>query len=518
MQLVPQNGKFGFDVIAYVGEELFTKSRSELEIQHHLSEKNIPISIREIGYLGVKYIVYLAILHKEARGPIKTILQSQGGYILHLDGTCEGDSPHLMTTLDEISDLILGNVKLPSENAVMISQFLRKIKQDYGTPLALVHDMGTGILDAVAEVFPGVSDFICHFHFLRDIGKDLFGLEHTMLGDGFKKHRTRTHLRATAKKFLALINRDQKLRRQLDSITIATFMDDQQKDRLPGLIVGYLLILWLLDYSHDLNGIGFPFDRAQLAFYYRVLIAWGLVQKYPGSQAATHPIAELRSRLATVVKDRDMQRMADRVREKAGVFDQLRAAMRIAEGTDGLNDDGDDCDMLTIKQNVTEFREKLKARIAMQKSPDRSYKKMLKQMDKYWIKLFADPIPVVTANDIIFIQPQRTNNILERLFRDTKRGYRKKNGARSLSKTLRTMLADTPLVRNLKNDKYMTAILNGAPDLPTRFAQIEIDVIRKEIRAATATTEKIPAPIKKIVRMPGLPTKIIQKQEIHAHL
>jgi hypothetical protein len=34
--------------------------------------------------------------------------------------------------------------------------------------------MGKGILAAVAAVFKDVPDFICHFHFLRDIGKDLF--------------------------------------------------------------------------------------------------------------------------------------------------------------------------------------------------------------------------------------------------------------------------------------------------------------------------------------------------------
>ena len=26
-----------------------------------------------------------------------------------------------------------------------------------------------------AKVFPGIPDFICHFHFLRDIGKDFLG-------------------------------------------------------------------------------------------------------------------------------------------------------------------------------------------------------------------------------------------------------------------------------------------------------------------------------------------------------
>ena len=66
---------------------------------------------------------------------------SRGGYILHLDGTCEGDSPHLMTSIDELSKIVLGNIKLPSENAAQLIPFLRTIKQAYGEPIAMVHDM-----------------------------------------------------------------------------------------------------------------------------------------------------------------------------------------------------------------------------------------------------------------------------------------------------------------------------------------------------------------------------------------
>lgn len=39
---------------------------------------------------------------------------------------------------------------------------------------------------------------------------------------------------------------------------------------------------------------------------------------------------------------------------------------------------------------------------------------------------------------------------MERLFRDFKRGDRKKAGNISISRMLQAMLADTPLVRNLK--------------------------------------------------------------------
>jgi hypothetical protein len=38
---------------------------------------------------------------------------------------------------------------------------------------AKYHGIGRGIITAVEEVFPGMPDFIYHFHFLRDMGKDL---------------------------------------------------------------------------------------------------------------------------------------------------------------------------------------------------------------------------------------------------------------------------------------------------------------------------------------------------------
>jgi hypothetical protein len=64
--------------------------------------------------------------------------------------------------------------KMPSDDSKHIIPLLNTFKSNDGSPIALVHDMGNAILKAVKSVFPTVPDYICHFHFLRDIGKDLF--------------------------------------------------------------------------------------------------------------------------------------------------------------------------------------------------------------------------------------------------------------------------------------------------------------------------------------------------------
>ena len=104
-------------------------------------------------------------------------MKLNGGYVLHLDGTCEGGSPHLISAIDGITEIVLENVKVPSENAADLIPFLEKIKKAYGMPVAVVSDMAKAILAAVKKVFKKVPHLLCHYHFLRDLGKDLFGEE-----------------------------------------------------------------------------------------------------------------------------------------------------------------------------------------------------------------------------------------------------------------------------------------------------------------------------------------------------
>ena len=64
-----------------------------------------------------------------------------------------------MSSLDSISEIVLGNVKVPSEKTQELIPFLEEIKRRYGVPLAAVHDLGAGILAAIQAVFPSIPDF-----------------------------------------------------------------------------------------------------------------------------------------------------------------------------------------------------------------------------------------------------------------------------------------------------------------------------------------------------------------------
>ena len=113
-----------------------------------------------------------------------------------------------------------------------------------------------------------------------------------------------------------------------------------------------------------------------------------------------------------------------------------------------------------------------------------------------------------TVNGPLELEPQRTNNIMERLFRNFRHGARRKSGHNSISRSLQSMIADTPLVRNLENPKYLKILLKGQSTLEERFAQIQIDTVRKELHDAQISLEKVPSKIRQLIHAQSFPETI----------
>jgi len=510
-RLVPSGARFGYDVLVYVGRALFLRYRNEEEVVAELAERNIRISPSEVSVLGRKFILYLALAHQRCSPRIQQAMQRRGGYVLHLDGTKEGASPMLMSSLDSLSEIVLGNVKVPAESEEQIVPFLQRLKETFGTPLALVHDMGGGILKAVARVFPNVPDFICHFHFLRDIGNDLMGEDYDRIRQRLRKHEIHAKLRAHAK---ALKRRIQPgLLDQLAAGISDRLPSDTQRDSFPQASA-YSLILWTLEGKTQGDGYGFPFDRPHLSFAKRIQSLYSLLDQMKdvqlrGQWRDNMPYFDLLNDLRAVAEDTHLGQAVQNIEGHILIFDHLRQALRIAlpAGSRGLNDEGSEANIRSIEQRVIAFRAWLTAR------PDypenRKAASLIAQLDKYWAKLFADPITVQTPSGPVTIQPQRTNNILEQFFRYLKRAHRRRTGQASTSRMLRTMLAEAPLVKNLQNQAYLDLLLDGKATVEEVFADIDIATVRQEARKTQRDFDSVPTTIKRLVGKPDYPEKLL---------
>ncbi|ETR68262.1 MAG: hypothetical protein OMM_04660 [Candidatus Magnetoglobus multicellularis str. Araruama] len=179
-----------------------------------------------------------------------------------------------------------------------------------------------------------------------------------------------------------------------------------------------VLINWIFDAPSQSNGYGFPFDRQHLEFYSRLKrihkIIGCMSKKSSVKENHQKSFFQLWKLLDDMVKDKSLNKIVESIEDKVVVFDKLREAMRITlpNGKEGLNDEGDGTDIKTIENKVKVYRDWL----ANKKDCMETYSKMLEQIDKYWEKLFSDPMEVNINDEKFIIVPQRTNNVLEQFF------------------------------------------------------------------------------------------------------
>ena len=70
------------------------------------------------------------------------------------------------------------------------------------------------------------------------------------------------------------------------------------------------------------------------------------------------------------------------------------------------------------------------------------------------------------------------------------------------------MLKDTPLVMNLKNKDFMEILLDGKKNLAERFADVDAEIVRGQMRRSTGTEYAVSAKLKKIISAPTFPESL----------
>ena len=301
---------------------------------------------------------------------------------------------------------------------------------------------------------------------------------------------------------------------------VESFCQDVQGHCLPSqklevfpLLCAYALIRWALEGKTDGEGYGFPFDRPHVQFAKRLrALGQGLEQikdvHLRGQWADNKPLFKLSCELKSICADDGLQQMLTAIDLKIEGFDRLRGAMRIAEagGAAGLNSGSRPMAIGPIQKAVEHFHQEMTSGADYPSTPH--WQALIGQIDKYKDKLFADPITVKTPGGTRRLQPQRTNNLMERFFRDFRRAARRRSGHNSISRLLQSMIADTPLVRNLENPGYLKTLLNGQATLEERFAQIDAEIVREELRTVQGSLEKVPQKIRQLIALPAFPEAI----------
>jgi hypothetical protein len=470
-RIVAPGCKMAYDLIARVGLARFLQCRQAEEIQLELSRQGgIEVPVRTINELSQKFVAYFQVVHQQSIKLLRREMRQRGGYILHIDGTCEEGSRVLLVCLDSLSGQVLESRKISSENVEEVEQVLRDVRRDWGCPLAVVHDLRKSLITSVGSVFPGVAQFVCHFHFAADVGKDILSSHVDRLRNLFRRTKVRPKLRAlcrSLKKFAAA--------RDSGEHVLSSILDGRSSTHLhqlstPEVVKGtvHALASWILAFSHCGDGYGFPFDVPYLTLHDRVLEVdkvlraaspnWSVAKR--GPLGTLKRLKEILDIVVASEHTAEFRRIVAETKREQKIFEQLRNALRICPrgGTQRRNDDGAS-NLLSPSSHTAlleGLRRSLKRKARRAASP-KACEIVVEHLDKYWDYLFGH---VLRKRPEKIVVP-RTNNVEESLFRTIKRQCRRLHGRGHVCRDIDDMLEAAPLVLNLRNVRYCETVYGG---------------------------------------------------------
>jgi hypothetical protein len=494
-------------------------------------EYGIELGRSTVSYLARKFVAYVQLVHQESILALRGAMDARGGYILHIDGTCEEASRVLLVCMDSLSMQVLESRRINSESHDQVRDVLRAVRHDWGLPLAIVHDLRRALITAAGEVFPGVGQFVCHYHLAADVGKDILSPHIDRLRRVLRRTKVRSKLRHLVRSLKEFAICEDSGDHVVSALLLLRSAEDLRQrctaESAKGVV--HALACWVLAFAQDGEGYGFPFDLPYVSFYERIVQVHQMLNAAGPLDRKTRrsPLRELnqlRQILAVVVGGEESaelrQIVADTKRDQR-IFERFRKALRICPkgGKKRRSDQGTPRTLSArrhrrVLQNLcTSVTRQARAGGASA----RACKIVLQHLEKYWEYLFGH---VLRQRGRTIVVP-RTNNDEERMFRIVKRQCRRLHGRKDLSHDLEAMSPAAPLLRNLTNRDYCETVYGGnEPEhIAARFSHVDPEGPAKLLKSwrQEAILNRIPRKLEKLTNFPEQLARFISMaiKELH---
>ena len=515
-QLVPRQGNYAFDLIVEVGLARFRQHRQNGEIQAELDSRyGLRPPSSTINELAHTFLDCLGATHQARIPQLRKRLEEDGGYVLHVDGTCEPGTDTVFNAVAGNRGWTLAGAKMSGEDVKQIAGLLRHCAESFGKPLALVRDLSPQIEAAKKEALPDVLDLVCQYHFLENVGNKLYEKPHAKLTAALRRLKVQSSLCSLRKDLV----RYSKPTGCLSAKQVEQGIQSPQCLADLGLLkakrmVTYFLLRWLEDYGEDLQGEYFPFDLPSLAFYRRGLQAYDWLVKlttapdFPQGELST--LGTITRHLARLREDAEVVAVAERLKKAETLFEELRGLLRLTSDPHGPvlhRRIPADAAAIAVEREKSfhAWKDQLCQRLASECDADKAgdLRTVLRYLEKYHSKLVGHVIPRAGRPEPFVVE--RTNNISEHRFGTTKQGLRRKIGTKKLIRQIQAMRPEELLIANLDDPDYLEILCEGnLENLAILFAQNSkaAQTIRRERRKKTSNH---PIPIRK---------KILRDEEI----
>jgi len=472
-RIVRRYQRYGYDLVVHVGLARYLGDRQRAEIRDDLRlQRGIELSDGSVSNLCDRFLVYLEALHLRRAPELKAAMQD--GYPLHLDATCDRGKGGLFVCMDGWRDWVLLAGRIPSERGEYLRPLVDRTVVLFGDPVATVQDLGDPGAYAVKPLTErGIPDLACHYHFLGAVGKKLFDRPYSSLRSILRKTGVRRDLRA----LLA------ELRRYRNSSGYeGRFGPGQVREDLLGLV------LWILE-GDGRKRLRYPFALPLLDLVQRGREAEQRAEVWvpcPRTEPERRALRHLKGIVARPERDPRHAELVQRLEQAWKAFVELRGILRLTNaelpGGDPRAHQGQRPDvelqrLQEIDRAVKQYREELRQRIAsggQRRADVEPYVVIRDYLQAYGDRLFGHPVLRDEDGTIIAVV-ERTNNIPEHFFGDSKQGLRRRVGRANLGRDMEQQPAQVASVPNLRHPDYVRVLCGSLDNLPAAFAELDAD-------------------------------------------
>jgi hypothetical protein len=318
---------------------------------------------------------------------------------------------------------------------------------------------------------------------LKDIGKDLQDPAHGKLRALFRSSEIRPRLRGLARDLGVKLGGEIDAGRE----EVRTWQAlDEAGHRIPpgraGIATVRALAQWILDFPSRSAGQSFPFARPYLDLYDRCLEARRAVDAFLCDDLEDKKVSTALERLQRILDplacDVPFSPVVRSLRTRAGLFDELRDALRLVPESEGdeSSPEKEAATLCDIREQVEKLTESLEAR-RPERGPAKDTRKaidtMLGHIRKHGEHLWGHEIelPAEAGGGMRLVD--RTNNILEGFFDTMKHDERRRGGRKNLAQDLEDLPAGAPLAYNLRDPEYVEILCGSLDRLPGAFARLD---------------------------------------------
>jgi len=414
---------------------------------------------------------------------------------MHIDATTESGTGTLLAILSGREQWVLGAWKIPSESAQAIEPHISEVCALFGEPCSIVRDLGQPISAAAEMAALKMSEppkiRACHYHFLRDVGKDMLN----PLYDQLRKFVRVFSLRNNIRHVIA------SLRKKVSNVDIADakrYFDDYTymcgfpslPEGAPGISLIILLAQWILDFRHDSKNMGFPFGRPYYNLYRRCTTAanaidFFLLECRHDDGLADDALKKLKAAIQPFIDSKKVCGTVKRLEARMNLFDKFRALFRLDSVLPEIMGDeaGDAIHKYELfesdmKRHVDKFYYDLKTRYDSASDNNdikHAIKIVIDHLERHAAYLWGHIIAIDVGGSIKYLAIDRTNNVIEGFFHVMKHKERRRSGRKILTRDFECIPAEAALAMNLFNREYVELVCGTLDKLPDLFSKLDRD-------------------------------------------